>query len=122
MSRTYIPVALRREVTLRALYRCEYCRIPEKHGGPTDAPNLALACHRCNLYKGDSFAAYSGEWDRAVFLYHPRKQRWSENFVMLPSGVVRPLTMVGEATVRILRINDVNRVAKRAVLIEYQLL
>ncbi|HXK07029.1 MAG TPA: HNH endonuclease [Verrucomicrobiae bacterium] len=26
--------------------------IAKQHGGPDDADNLALACHRCNLRKG----------------------------------------------------------------------
>jgi len=59
MSVTHIPGALRRQVRERAGECCEYCRIPEsmtwavhtidhiiaeKHGGPTAADNLALAC------------------------------------------------------------------------------
>ncbi len=57
MSSTYISVTLRREVETRAKSRCEYCLlhaddayfahhfdhvIAEKHGGQTDADNLAL--------------------------------------------------------------------------------
>jgi 5-methylcytosine-specific restriction endonuclease McrA len=59
MSRTYIPVSLRRLVVDRAQNRCEYCLIPqelslakhqidhviaEKHGGETGSENLALSC------------------------------------------------------------------------------
>jgi 5-methylcytosine-specific restriction endonuclease McrA len=59
MSVSYIPAALRRLVEERANRRCEYCLlpenvsfytheidhvIPEKHGGKTDATNLALTC------------------------------------------------------------------------------
>ena len=137
MSTTYIAVALRREVKLRALYRCEYCRvpqaeqaipyhidhiIPEKHGGPTTLPNLALACHECNLKKGSSFAAYSVEWDEAVFLYHPRKHRWSEHLTLLPNGIIRGLSKEGEATVIVLKMNALDRVVHRRALIEAELM
>ena len=62
MSSTYISVALRREVETRAKNRCEYCLlhaddayfahhvdhvIAEKHGGQTNADNLALCCAEC---------------------------------------------------------------------------
>ncbi len=67
MSQTYVPAALRRLVRMRAGERCEYCLIPEnasfaphqvdhviaeKHGGLTDANNLALSCVLCNMCKG----------------------------------------------------------------------
>ncbi|MFN6482680.1 MULTISPECIES: HNH endonuclease signature motif containing protein [unclassified Nostoc] len=67
MSATYIPVVLRRLVEERANYRCEYCQLPvgvaffaheidhviaQKHGGATNADNLALTCWRCNRHKG----------------------------------------------------------------------
>ncbi len=59
MSKTYVPVSLRKLAYDRAQSRCEYCLIPkvmalaahqidhviaEKHGGQTTAENLALAC------------------------------------------------------------------------------
>ncbi len=67
MSRTHIPAELRRQVRQRARDSCEYCLLPEsltfaaheidhviaeKHGGPSDANNLALACALCNGFKG----------------------------------------------------------------------
>ena len=59
MSQTYITIALRRLVRKRARDRCEYCLVPEsvtfaphwidhiiaeKHGGKTEADNLANSC------------------------------------------------------------------------------
>jgi 5-methylcytosine-specific restriction endonuclease McrA len=56
---SYISPALRQLVTERAYGRCEYCHFPqeaallafemehiiaEKHGGASEAQNLALAC------------------------------------------------------------------------------
>ncbi|MFN7115190.1 MAG: HNH endonuclease [Saprospiraceae bacterium] len=66
MSR-YIPDALRTLVAERANTCCEYCLLPElysffsfhvdhiisvKHGGETEADNLAYACTLCNRNKG----------------------------------------------------------------------
>ncbi|MGV2390826.1 MAG UNVERIFIED_CONTAM: HNH endonuclease [Microcystis novacekii LVE1205-3] len=71
MSKTYIPVELRRQVYERAKGCCEYCLIPdvatfapheidhiiaEKHGGRTEAENLALSCTLCNKYKGSEYS------------------------------------------------------------------
>src|SRR6185295_6548774 len=62
-----IPAQLRRLVADRAEHLCEYCLvhqedrgfgcqvdhiISEKHGGQTDANNLAYACAPCNRAKG----------------------------------------------------------------------
>lgn len=59
---------VREMVRQRAGDRCQYCRIPQyaipdvrfhvehvvavQHGGGDDPENLALACDRCNYYKG----------------------------------------------------------------------
>lgn len=66
MSKTYIPVATIEQVRERAKNCCEYCLMPEiatfashevdhiiakKHGGLTQAENLALSCTLCNKYK-----------------------------------------------------------------------
>lgn len=76
MSPTYIPIALRRLVYERAEGCCEYCLMPEtavfatheidhilaqKHGGKTEANNLALACALCNKYKGSDLASLDEE-------------------------------------------------------------
>lgn len=68
-----ISKQLRRFVAERADYTCEYCRlsqtvalhkhepdhiIPLQHGGGTEKDNLALACMRCNRYKGANVASY----------------------------------------------------------------
>src|SRR5947208_3517637 len=68
---SYVPAELRRFVAARADYLCEYCLIheedrgfgcqidhiiSEKHGGTTDADNLAYACAPCNRTKGSNIA------------------------------------------------------------------
>lgn len=79
---TYISAALRRLVEERANYRCEYCLLPasvaffphevdhviaEKHGGATDADNLALACWRCNRHKGSDLGSFDPQTKALVF-------------------------------------------------------
>jgi 5-methylcytosine-specific restriction endonuclease McrA len=69
---SYVPAALRRLVIERAGGRCEYCLYPqqasfltfevehiisEKHDGPTESDNLALACPFCNSHKGTDLGA-----------------------------------------------------------------
>lgn len=68
MSISYVSVEMRRLVMARAESLCDYCLIAEadtgfgcevdhiiseKHGGPTDADNLAFACVFCNQAKGE---------------------------------------------------------------------
>jgi 5-methylcytosine-specific restriction endonuclease McrA len=71
---TYISARLREQARERAGQRCEYCRqpegygarghqidhiIPQKHGGETQADNLAWSCFQYNIMKGSEVAAYS---------------------------------------------------------------
>jgi hypothetical protein len=88
MSDTYIPTALRRLVYERAGGRCEYCLIPdtvvlvahqvdhivaEKHGGLTEADNLALACVLCNKHKGSDLMS-RGRHPETTKIYPPKAQ------------------------------------------------
>ncbi len=137
MSKTYIPVIVRRQVYALANDCCEYCRypaafahftfhidhiVPEKHGGPTEMFNLALSCRACNLAKGDSVVAYSMEWDRVVRLFNPRRHPWQEHFSFLDSGRIKPLTDIGTATTLVLRMNHETRVKERFGLMQMGLL
>ena len=124
-----IPDALRRDVASRANHRCEYCLFPEQyatfrhqidhiigvqHGGQSILENLAYACIHCNRFKGPNIAALA-DGGQVSPLFNPRRANWSEHF-RLEGAVVQPLTAIGEATVRLLRINDILRVQKRLVL------
>ena len=134
MSSTYISAALRREVETRAKNRCEYCLlhaddayfahhvdhvIAEKHGGQTDADNLALSCAECNLHKGSDLASLTSA-GRLVALFNPRRQRWSAHF-RIDGGEVVPLTDAGEVTARLLDINNPSRVEIRETLAQLKL-
>ena len=85
--------------------------ISEKHEGPTDADNLALACLFCNLNKGSDIGSLD---DAGVFtrLFHPRRDRWDEHFRF--DGLrIEGITAVGCVTAKLLRFNDGHRVEER---------
>lgn len=127
-----LPVELRRLVFERAGECCEYCLmpqaaaahqhepdhiIPRQHGGESSAENLALACVRCNRYKGPNIGSIDPETGELVAFYHPRKQAWSDHF-RLDGALIQPLTPAGRVTVNIFRLNLEARVDERRALIE----
>ena len=122
--------ATRRLVRRRAADRCEYCRLPQRavdftfhiehvvarqHGGADDASNLALACDRCNLYKGPNLAAIDPDSGRVVRIFHPRTDAWDDHFEIAGAAIVGR-TPAGRATVGLLRMNAVARLRLRAAL------
>jgi hypothetical protein len=131
MSKTYISTALRRLVYDRANGACEYCLMPEsagfvahevdhmiaeKHGGPTTAANLALACTICNKAKGSDVASIDPVDGEVVRLYRPRTDRWLEHFG-LQDGAILALTPIGQVTVRLLQFNRPGRIEERQMLV-----
>jgi hypothetical protein len=122
-----VSAALRRLVAERAGNRCEYCLLPQavafhqhepdhivprQHGGETRLDNLALACLRCNRYKGPNVGSFDPLTGALVPLFNPRTQVWAEHFVF-EGGAIRPLTPAARVTVKILRLNDEDRVTER---------
>jgi hypothetical protein len=112
--------SLREAVRRRAEERCEYCHlpascsilpfeidhiIPEKHGGPTDLENLALACCYCNRFKGPNLSGVDNESGRIVRLFHPRRDRWGEHFVWQATSL-KALSPIGRVTVQVLGLNS----------------
>lgn len=134
MSTSYVSAELRRLVSNRAESLCEYCLIheedtflgcevdhiiSEKHGGPTEAANLALACLFCNRNKGSDIASLVPGTAQLVRFFNPRFDPWSEHFRLGRDGItIVPLTAVGEATLRILGVNDGERLLERDTLRE----
>jgi 5-methylcytosine-specific restriction endonuclease McrA len=121
---------VRARVARRAEHRCEYCLIHEddagfshqvdhivsrKHGGTSAFDNLAYACILCNRYKGSDVAAINPKTAEAVRLFHPRHDRWVDHF-RFAADFVEPLSDVGSATVRLLRLNAAERLAERRLL------
>jgi hypothetical protein len=128
---SYVSAELRRLVRDRAVHICEYCLlhedntflgnevdhiISEKHGGPTNASNLAFACASCNRAKGSDIASLIPGTDQLVRLFNPRIDRWSEHFSLVGPELVA-LTAIGEATERILEFNVPERLQERLELI-----
>ena len=127
MSISYIPAALRRLVEERAKHECEYCLLPakvaffsheidhiiaEKHGGETNADNLALTCWRCNRYKGSDLGSFDPETGNFSFLFNPRKQKWKANFIF-SEVVIIGLTPEGRTIIKLLQMNSEERLAER---------
>jgi 5-methylcytosine-specific restriction endonuclease McrA len=122
--------ALEALVWQRAGARCEYCQAAQahdrlpfqidhiialKHGGPTRASNLCLACYACNHYKGPCIA---GRDRRAVTpLFNPRRHKWQRHF-RWDGPVLVGRTPIGRVTVAVLEINLEHRVAYRQALID----
>jgi HNH endonuclease len=121
--------ALARE---RAGSRCEYCWMPEdlslwpfevdhiiprKHGGPTSAENLALACAYCNGFKGPNLSGIDPVSGLVVRLYHPRKNRWRSHFEW-DGPILIGLSRIGRATINVLVMNHPRSVYVREELIE----
>ena len=132
---TPIPPELRRLVAERAGYRCEYCLLPQavalhrhepdhivplQHGGVTDPTNLALACLRCNRYKGPNIGSFDPLTGQLVPLFHPRLQVWDQHFQIVDAEII-PLTAEGRVTARVLRFNDPDRLTERQQLITARL-
>jgi 5-methylcytosine-specific restriction endonuclease McrA len=119
-------------VRFRAGFRCEYCRLPEassdvsfpidhiiarQHGGRTTLDNLALACPRCNAYKGTNLATVDWPAGNLTRLYHPRQDRWADHF-RWEAAVIVGVTPVGQATAKLLNMNSARRVATRLWLMQ----
>ncbi len=129
MSRTYVPVALRRQLDERDRLLCSYCRtaqkvvggeltvdhiVPEALGGPTALHNLCLACTRCNLLKGDRIVGLDPVTGMLERLYHPVQEQWTDHFAWAEGGVlVQGLTATGRATIQALQLNRVLLVESR---------
>jgi hypothetical protein len=128
---TYISAILRQLVIRRAAERCEYCLFPqkatlfafemehiiaEKHGGTTDADNLALACPYCNRAKGTDLGSIDSETGQLTPFFNPRTQLWAEHF-RLDAAEIVALTAPGRVTVTILQFNHPGRLQERIRLI-----
>jgi hypothetical protein len=122
-----ISPELRDLVRARAGNRCEYCRLPQsvvlhkhepdhiiprQHEGETVAANLALACMRCNRYKGPNVGSFDPNTGNLVPFFNPRQQNWADHFEF-KDGVIWPITAEARVTVKILRLNDDERITER---------
>ncbi len=133
----YIAENLRQLVINRASMRCEYCGlslanayfafhidhiVSLKHGGLTIAKNLALACALCNLNKGSDIATFLTTSQVPTRFFNPRTDDWNAHFEVLSTGVLSPKTDIGEATIKILKLNHVDAIIERQEMIKFNLL
>jgi hypothetical protein len=129
---SYIPVQIRVLVTKNAHHRCEYCRahqsdlvftfhvdhiISLKHGGGAGLDNLALSCSVCNQNKGTDLGTYLPGTHHLVRLFHPRRDVWQEHFEH-EDGQILPLTDIGAATIKVLDLNNPDRIIFRRLLVQ----
>lgn len=127
-----IPESLRRQVAARAKYRCEYCRrletdsfiryqtdhiISRKHGGKTSLENLAHSCPICNNAKGTDISTILDNDEILVHLFNPRKNNWFEHFG-LEGNLIVAKTDIGAATIKLLKLNVIDRILERSDLID----
>lgn len=111
---------------------CEYCHLPQdatpfitfhiehviaKQHTPDDdnlddLKRLALACDRCNLFKGPNLSSIDPNSGEIVNLFNPRTDNWNDHFATLEAKIVG-LTPTGRATARLLKMNDSRRVDLR---------
>ncbi len=123
---------LRQQVAKNANYTCEYYLTSEfflattfhidhirsiKYGGKTILQNLAYACPHCNQSKGSNIASYTNE-DELVRLFNPRNDIWDEHFKVIKSGIITPISSIGEVIVNTLSFNQLERIIFRKSLIE----
>ena len=114
----------------RFVSKCEYCLTPEwillagcevdhvisrKHGGITDQSNLAFSCARCNRAKGSDIGSVLPATGQYCRLFNPRIDRWTEHFSLEGSQIVGR-SDVALVTIKILRLNDQERVVERELL------
>ena len=122
--------AIRELVRKRAGNACEYCGIPQQatplisfhiehvvarqHGGSDAQDMLALACDRCNAYKGPNLTSIDADTGTVVPLFNPRLGTWGDHFPVR-DGYIAGLTAKGRATARLLNMNAPRRVELRQV-------
>ena len=126
-----MPLSLDRRVRKRAGDACEYCRMPQsafrfafpldhirakQHGGRKQFNNLALACTKCNLYKGPNLTGIDPRDNRITPLFHPRRERWADHFRWRGLRIIG-LTPTGRATLRVLKMNNPASVSIRRSLL-----
>jgi hypothetical protein len=131
MSLTHIAAEVRRFVVARAEGLCEYCRIAEddtfygcqadhviseKHGGPTNVDNLAMACVFCNQAKGSDIGSIDRESNAFVRFFNPRTDTWSDDFAVVGTQI-EGTTPIGLFTARILGFNSADRLVEREALL-----
>ena len=130
-----MPIAVKRDVATRANARCEYCLLAEQvslykfhiehiksleHEGTNDLDNLAYCCPDCNYHKGSDIGTFSEDGESLIRFYNPRRDQWQDHFE-LDNGAIHGITDIGRATVKLFKLNAIDRLIFRQQLIDLAL-
>ena len=83
-----------------------------RHGGLSDPENLAFSCLYCNQNKAADIGTMLLPSEIFIRFFNPRKDGWNDHFE-ISGSLILPKTEVGESTIKMLRINDVERIIER---------
>ena len=89
--------------------------VAKQHRVDDGLDNLALACPDCNRHKGPNLTTLDRKTGDVIRLFNPRSDDWNEHFEVA-DGVIIGLTAIGAATVRLLDMNDSERVEMRTAI------
>ncbi len=130
--RKRIALKTKKLVKKRADGRCEYCQVHEndsflpfeidhivslKHGGGNEIENLAYTCPQCNQFKGTDLTTFLKSYHDISTIFNPRIYNWVDHF-QVDNGKILALTRIGEATIKLLKLNEAERLIHRQILSE----
>lgn len=128
--RKSISKSVKITVIERAFNLCEYCLLHEsqsyigfeidhiislKHGGTNEINNLCWSCAFCNQFKGSDLGTILLPNQQIIRFFNPRTDKWTDHFEFSGS-IILPKSKIGEATEKILKLNQVDRILEREAL------
>ena len=75
-----------------------------------------------NTNKGSDIATILEDTQIPIRFYNPRIDIWAEHFEIESSGLLHPKTLIAQATIKILDLNQVESIIERSKLIQLGLL
>ncbi len=133
MPNLSVPKKIRKQVSERAGYCCEYCLsqvkyspdpfsiehiFPISKGGENNLDNLAYSCQGCNSRKYNHIQAVDPVTGNMVDLFNPRKHNWKDHFCWNEDSTqLLGLSPTGRATVEKLQLNRTPLLNLRALLL-----
>ncbi len=79
--------------------------------------NLAYSCPHCNQYKGTDFTTFLESYTVIVTIFNPRLHDWNKHFTV-ENGMILPRSKIAKATVKLLKLNEPERIIQRQILQE----
>ncbi|MEN9612135.1 MAG: hypothetical protein RLZZ628_2949 [Bacteroidota bacterium] len=126
--------SIKQTVQQRAQFCCEYCLaqanisadsfvmehiLPVAKGGSNHLDNLAYSCQRCNNHKFTATHALDEVTGTTAPLYNPRDEVWENHFEWSDDFTeILGKSPTGRATVNRLKLNRVNLVNLRRILVK----